>query len=192
MKLFKQNLAICLLFTLLLSTTKIYAAKPYQAPEWEVSNWFNGEGTSLAQLRGRVVVVDFFQLWCQGCKSFSIPLIKQWEAEFKPEIEAQKISFVSIHSVFEGHDYQTIERLQQFLTDKEITHLVGHDKHKGGGEPIPVSMKRFRVRGTPEILVIDQQGIVRFQHFGQFDGDKVKEYIRGLITPKQPLVEPVS
>ncbi|MFP6711491.1 MAG: hypothetical protein VB913_07370 [Rhodospirillales bacterium] len=36
---------------------------PRVAPEWNVSEWINSGALSLSDLRGMVVVVDFFQLW---------------------------------------------------------------------------------------------------------------------------------
>jgi hypothetical protein len=36
---------------------------PRVAPEWNVSEWINSGVLSLSDLKGKVVVVDFFQLW---------------------------------------------------------------------------------------------------------------------------------
>ena len=49
---------------------------PHPAPEWTISEWLNSEATKLRDLRRKVVIVDFFQFWCPGCNSFSIPLLK--------------------------------------------------------------------------------------------------------------------
>ena len=65
-----------------------FAAQSLNAPEWVVSEWINGSGTSLQDLRGQVVIVEFFQLWCPGCNKFSIPLMKRWGHSFHDEIES--------------------------------------------------------------------------------------------------------
>tara|TARA_B100000315_G_scaffold246047_1_gene272873 strand:- start:2344 stop:2538 length:195 start_codon:yes stop_codon:yes gene_type:complete len=36
---------------------------PRAAPEWSVSEWINSGALQLSDLRGKVVVIDFFQLW---------------------------------------------------------------------------------------------------------------------------------
>jgi len=36
---------------------------PRVAPEWNVSEWINSSPLQLSDLKGKVVVVDFFQLW---------------------------------------------------------------------------------------------------------------------------------
>ena len=53
-----------------------------KAPDWDISEWINSEPIILAGLKGKVVVIDFFQLWCPGCNSFSIPLMHHWEQVF--------------------------------------------------------------------------------------------------------------
>lgn len=45
------------------------------APEWSVSQWFNTDGNpTLAGLRGRVVMIEAFQMLCPGCVAHGLPL----------------------------------------------------------------------------------------------------------------------
>ncbi len=156
-------------------------AKSGKAPEWVVSEWINGSGTSLHDLRGKVVVVEFFQLWCPGCNKFSIPLMKKWTQTFHTEIEEGDLTILSIHTVFEGHDYQTPERLRAFVKEKGIHHLVGVDHHNSG-EHLPETMKRYNTMGTPEVAIIDQNGLIRMQEFGGFNSDEAEQLIRHLLA----------
>ncbi|MEW8508419.1 MAG: TlpA disulfide reductase family protein [Candidatus Thiodiazotropha sp.] len=157
---------IFILFFLL--TGQVCAVEGRAAPEWRISEWLNGDGTTLEALRGKVVVVDFFQLWCPGCNSFSLPLMAKWEKMYAHRVAAGDIVFLSIHTVFEGHDYQNPGRLRDYVKKKGITHPVGIDLHLPG-EVIPETMRLYRTRGTPEMAIIDPGGIVRFQKFGGFD-----------------------
>ena len=169
---------------LLLLFTPFATAAKYQypeAPEWDISEWINGEGKTVADLRGSVVVVDFFQLWCPGCNSFSLPLMEHWENVFADEIADGRLALISIHTVFEGHDYQNPTRLKEFVKEKGIKHLVGIDRHKDGDE-LPETMKIYRTRGTPEMAFIDKQGRIRFQHFGSFDTERAERYLRKLMA----------
>lgn len=114
---------VCFLFLLVAQPV---AAKPSlmpvprTAPEWIISEWINGKGKSLKELRGKVVIVDFFQLWCPGCNQFSIPLLNHWEKVFDKEIKDGKLEIISIHTVFEGHDYQNPKKLKSFLRRKKF------------------------------------------------------------------------
>lgn len=177
-----KSLARPLLLILSLCATLLAtSAQAVKAPEWEVSEWLNGEGRSVASLLGKVVVVEFFQLWCPGCNRFSIPLMKKWEERFAGEIERGELVLVSIHTVFEGHDHQNPRRLRRFLEEKGITHLVGVDRLEDD-DPIPMTMKRYHNRGTPEMAFIDKQGNLRFKQFGSFDEARAEALLRRLLA----------
>ncbi len=160
-----------------------FLKQPVKAPAWAIEEWVVGPSTSLEQLKGKVVVVDFFQLWCPGCNSFSIPLVIQWEKKFAKQKAAGKIAFVSIHTVFEGHSYQNNERLKAFVKKKGIDHPVGVDARKKGAR-VPITMDRYNTYGTPEIAIIDKQGRIRFQKFGGFDSQPVEKLIQKLMDEK--------
>jgi thiol-disulfide isomerase/thioredoxin len=177
---------VCFLFLLVAQPV---AAKPSlmpvprTAPEWIISEWINGKGKPLKELRGKVVIVDFFQLWCPGCNQFSIPLLNHWEKVFDKEIKDGKLEIISIHTVFEGHDYQNPKKLKSFLRRKKIHHLVGIDRH-APGQHTPQTMRLFGTMGTPEIAFIDKKGIIRFQEFGWFDPDEAARLLRRLMDEK--------
>lgn len=154
---------------------------PRPAPAWEVSEWINSKGAKLADLKGKVVVIEFFQLWCPGCNQFSIPLIKKWHKEFARPIRDGRMHIVSIHTVFEGFGYQTPERLRRFVKRKEIRHPVGIDRHVAG-QHVPATMRRYGTSGTPEMAIVDKNGMIRFQHFGGFHVPAAERLIRRLLA----------
>ena len=155
-------------------------AAPRQAPEWDVSEWINGQPTTLEALRGKVVVLEMFQMICPGCNNFSIPLVSKWEQRYHKQIEQGDLVIVGIHTVFELHDYQTPTKLKAFLQRKGIHHLVGVDRHIGG-DHIPETMKAFRGRGTPEIAIIDKTGQIQFQRAGRFNSKQAEQLIERLM-----------
>jgi thiol-disulfide isomerase/thioredoxin len=149
-----------------------------KAPSLETEAWFNSTPLNLSDLKGKVVIIEFFQLWCPGCNNFSIPLMNRWRDEtFGTE---QDIKFISVHTVFEGHEYQTNERLEYFIKEKGMTHPVAVDRHTEG-RLTPVTMTKYRTRGTPCIAIIDKQGVVRFKYFGGFKTGPVENFIRELL-----------
>ena len=176
-----MKLALALAFFVTASLAEPARSEPKPAPEWEVSEWLNSDGVRLADLRGQVVVIDFFQLWCPGCNSFSVPLMHHWERLFAEDVTATRIQFISIHTVFEGHDYQTPKRLRRYVKEKGITHPVGIDRHEAG-QRLPVTMRRYGTRGTPEMAIIDKKGRIRFQRFGFFEPSEGEALIRRLLA----------
>ena len=151
------------------------------APEWVVSQWINSKPLSLTELKGKVVIVEFFQLWCPGCNRFSISLMLDWEKKYE---DNDNIQLVSIHTVFEGHDYQTPQRLRKFIREKGSNHPVAIDKHELGSLT-PVTMHLYQTRGTPEMAIIDKNGKIRLQLFGSFDREIAESLIAQLIQEAQ-------
>lgn len=147
------------------------------APEWIVSEWINSPPLALKKLRGKVVVIDFFQLWCPGCNSFSIPLMLKWEEAYKDNSDIQ---LIGIHAVFEGHDYQTPARLKKYIKEKGISRPIGID-HYLSDSRVPETMIRYQTRGTPEMAIIDKNGIMRFKKFGSFNVLEAEQLIERLL-----------
>ncbi len=73
------------------ATALAYAAMDEQAPELEISEWINGEGITLESLCGKVVIIEFFQLWCPGCNHSSILLMEKWGGDFYHQISAGEL-----------------------------------------------------------------------------------------------------
>jgi len=157
------------------------AATGKPAPEWDLTGWLNGDGGSVAGNKGKVIVIDFFQLWCPGCNKFSGPLMKHWQQVFHKDIKEGRLQIVKIHTVFEGHRYQNNDRLKAYIEEKEITLPVGLDRHKEGSH-LPETMLRYKTRGTPETAVIDKEGVIRIQNFGFFDYKQVQVMIGELLN----------
>lgn len=143
--------------------SQISLASP-KAPEPVISQWINQDPGTLMNMRGKVIVIDFFQMWCPGCNNFSVPLMFQLEEKYK---QRNDIVFLSIHTVFEGHSYQTPDDLKHYVEEKGITHPVGIDEY-GHDSYVPITMKKYRTGGTPCITIIDKKGYIRLQKLGGF------------------------
>jgi hypothetical protein len=155
---------------------------PQPAPDWDVREWIHGDPGSITRQRDKVVLIEFFQLWCPGSNSFSIPLFNRWE-----EIYGQRedVVIVSIHSVFEGHEYQTEERLREFLERNGIDRMVGIDNYAAPGDEVPITMKRFGALGTPHVVIVGKDGKIHFSAFGPFAIEPVEAFIDRLLAEGQ-------
>jgi thiol-disulfide isomerase/thioredoxin len=132
------------------------------APEWDVVTWFNTERElSLTDLRGEVVVIEAFQMLCPGCVAHGIPQAQRVQATFGDDL-----TVIGLHTVFEHHEAMTPTSLAAFLHEYRVTFPVGVDRPSPDG-PIPVTMARYGLRGTPSLVVVGRDGRVRFHAFGQ-------------------------
>lgn len=136
---------------------------PRRAPQWHVERWFNTRAApSVDSLRGKVIVLEAFQMLCPACVSHGLPQAQRVASTFSPE----RVAVVGLHTVFEHHDAMTPAALQAFLHEYRIEFPVAVDQ-AGIDTPTPRTMQAYGMRGTPTLTLIDTTGSIRFQHFGQ-------------------------
>jgi len=158
-----------------------------EAPEWTISDWINGDPGTVQSHKGRVLVLHFFQMWCPGCNEFTIPVMHRWQDLWG---DREDFMIVSIHSVFEGHEHQTPERLRKFLRRNNIWHPVGIDAYAGGSETVPTTMLTYQTLGTPQVVVIDKEGLLVFNHFGEFHIPTIEFLIERLLKVESEITPP--
>ena len=125
---------------------------------------FDGKRISMAQLRGRPVVVNFWASWCQECKTEHPSLLRAWHV-----YGHRGVTFVGIA-------YQDGESAaRSFL------------KKYGGGwmqlaDPNQNTAINFGVSGVPETYFIDRRGIVRSWSMGPVTWPVIQRDIRGIMA----------
>lgn len=139
--------------------------------ELEVSQWLNHEGLIPQDLRGKVVLIEVFQMLCPGCVNHSIPQA----VKIHRKIDDSQLQVIGLHSVFEHHDVMTPEALKVFLSEFGVAFPVAVDKPRKG-QPIPTTMKKYRLEGTPSTMLVDRKGRIRQVEFGQMD-----DFVLGLL-----------
>jgi cytochrome c biogenesis protein CcmG/thiol:disulfide interchange protein DsbE len=118
----------------------------------------------LSDLRGKVVLVNFWASWCQPCRTEAAELETAWESYAKKG-----------QVVFLGVDYVDTEpEARAYMSDFNISYPNGPDMGTR------ISQIFNRNLGVPETYVVDQQGILRFIQIGPFQS--VAE-IQSVIDP---------
>lgn len=149
------------------------------APEWQIDRWFNArEFLTLAQLRGRVVLLHAFQMLCPGCVARGIPQMQRAAELFADA----PLTVIGVHTVFEHHEAMRPEALQAFLHEYRIRFPVGVDRAGQVGEPMPCTMKAYGMQGTPTTVLIDAKARRRRQVFGHYDDILLGAEIGMLLT----------
>ncbi len=119
------------------------------APELDVAEWVNCEPVTLASLRGKTVVLAFWDL-TDGASTDLVALLNDLRGKH-PDIE-----IVSVH----GSNAESDE-IKQFISDSSIAYRVAldkpADKHKGA------TFEKYRVRKPPAVFIIDAEGKLRYQ-----------------------------
>ena len=121
--------------------------KPWPAPAFSLKDKA-GQVRTLAEFKGRVVLVDFWASWCGPCKA-SFPALDS----LHEELHGEGLEVVAINVDEDRKDAQA------FLEGRSPSMTVLFDSQ--GRSP-----EDFKVEGMPSSFLIDREGNVRFQHMG--------------------------
>ncbi|MEP3347383.1 MAG: redoxin domain-containing protein [Litoreibacter sp.] len=168
-----------------MKTASVYS----NAPELQVMQWFNTpEPITLSDLRGKVVVIEAFQMLCPGCVSHGLPQAMRISETFSQD----DVVVIGLHTVFEHHSAMQPHALEAFLHEYRIKFPVGVDQpSEMDGMALPNTMQTYQLRGTPSLLVIDRMGRQRLNLFGQENDMKLAASISKLIY-EAPVAEETS
>ncbi len=153
-------------------------------PELAVECWFNCEQPlTIGALRGRVVVIEAFQMLCPGCVAHGIPQAQRIRDYF-PDSD---VAVLGLHTVFEHHDAMSPVSLQAFLQEYRVTFPVAVDRSDPSGTP--KTMQSYRMRGTPTLILVDASGRLRQQWFGRIDDLVVGAEVMRLVQERNEVRE---
>jgi thiol-disulfide isomerase/thioredoxin len=110
----------------------------------------NGKQRRLAGYRGKVVLLDFWGIWCTPC-IHAIPAMKQLHQRYQDD----EVVFFSIHTG--GSDMAMVKRM---VKQYQWQTMVGLDVRTdiASGE----TTRRYAIQGYPTLIVIDRAGVVTF------------------------------
>ena len=117
----------------------------------------------LSELRGKVVLVNFWASWCKPCEQEAADLRSAWQY-YQPRGDV----------VFLGVDYVDTEpEARAYLKKFDITYSNGPDL----GTKVS---QLFRIKGVPESYFIDQNGVLKYVQIGPFSSES---QIHSIIDP---------
>jgi cytochrome c biogenesis protein CcdA/thiol-disulfide isomerase/thioredoxin len=141
-----------------------------QAPEFEgIRDWINSEPLTLAGLRGKVVVLDFWTYSCINCLR-TLPHVKAWYEAYRDD----GLVIVGVHTpefAFE-RDPGNVRRA---VRDHGISYPVALD-------PGFETWQAWDNQYWPAKYFVDRSGRIRYAHFGEGDYEESERVIRTLLA----------
>lgn len=162
-KMYKYLIALVLLANISIGQTekKIWAKSflNKKAPELVVEKWIGKKPNT----EGKFVLIDFWATWCGPCRRF-IPELNKFNTKFKDKL------------VIIGLSDETEAKVNS-MTNPVINYYKAVDT-KG------ILKNKIEVQGIPHVILIDPNGIVRWEGFPALEGYKLTEAVVSNIIKK--------
>jgi cytochrome c biogenesis protein CcdA/thiol-disulfide isomerase/thioredoxin len=149
------------------------------APEFAgVTQWLNSKPLTLASLRGRVVLIDFWTYTCINCLR-TLPYLRAWDERYRD----RGLTIVGVHTPEFDFEKDTAN-VKAAIARNDLRYAVAQDNDYG-------TWDAWGNQYWPAKYLIDAKGEVRYVHFGEGDYDKTEAAIRALL-PDRDLGERVG
>ncbi len=135
---------------------------------------FNTKPVQLSDLKGKVVLIDFWAVWCGPCIA-TIPTLREWADEYKDK-GLVVLGVTELEGRFGGFDKEKgrpvsmknapkekeEEMLKGFVDFHKINYPIAALSTKDGG----AAFGAYGVQGIPTAVLIDRKGVVRMIKVG--------------------------
>ncbi|MDL1969932.1 MAG: TlpA family protein disulfide reductase [Candidatus Desulfofervidaceae bacterium] len=137
------------------------------APDFTLPD-LNGHKISLSDFRGKVVVLDFFTTWCEGCRMLAPQLNRLYQKYKKSDVLILGISL---------DGFSTSKPLYKFQQKEKISYplLIGNEE---------VVRKYGDISIIPYVVIIDTQGKIYKILQGHIEEEKLEKYIKTLLSKR--------
>jgi thiol-disulfide isomerase/thioredoxin len=107
-----------------------------------------GKVVNLSDLKGKVVVLDFWATWCGPCKA-SFPAMQELVTKYKDK----NVEFLFVNTWERGKENETTEKVTTFINDKKYSFNVVFDYDDA-------ITAKYKIEGIPTKILIDKKGSV--------------------------------
>ena len=123
----------------------------------------SGKDFKLAELKGKVVLVNFWATWCEGCQ-VEIP----WFVEFQKKYASRGLVVVGISMDDDGW-----KSVKPWIKEKNVNYpiVIGND----------LLGKQYGLQGMPLTALVDREGRIADVHHGIVEKTATQEKIRDLV-----------
>jgi len=144
-------------------------SNPYKAPEFTgINAWLNSAPLKMADLKGKVVLIDFWTYSCINCIR-TLPYITQWDQKYR----SKGLVIIGVHAP-EFEFEKSLPNVKTALGKYGIKYPVAMDNNLD-------TWTAFNNKYWPAHYLIDKTGKVVYTHFGEGNYAETEQNIRTLL-----------
>jgi len=146
------------------------ATAPFEAPEFSgITQWLNSEPLTMKQLRGKVILVDFWTYDCINCIN-TLSHVVQWHDKYKDK----GLVVVGVHTPEYAFERKT-ENVRTALKRFDIRYPVAQDNRYA-------TWNAYNNRYWPAFYLVNKKGRVVYTHFGEGQYEQTEARIQQLLA----------
>lgn len=143
---------------------------PYPAPKIDgIDAWINSPPLKISDLKGKVVLIDFWTYSCINCVR-TLPFLKAWYEKYNKD----GFVIIGVHSP-EFEFEKDLQNVKSAVEQDGIKYPVALDNHY-------VTWQNFNNAFWPAHYLIDKNGMIVYTHFGEGEYDVTENNIRYLLN----------
>lgn len=143
---------------------------PAPAPEFKgISTWLNSAPLTIASLKGKVVLIDFWTYDCINCIR-TLPYVSKWHDTYKDK----GLVVVGVHTPEYAFERKTAN-VQEAIGRFKISYPVAQDNRYD-------TWNAYSNKYWPAVYLIDKKGRIVYSHFGEGQYAETEERIRRLLA----------
>ena len=143
------------------------------------TTWINSPPLSLVELRGRVVLVNFWTLTCINWLR-TVPHLREWSRIYRDD----GLLVVGVHTPEFDFEHES-ELVEQATRDRELDYPVAIDNDYA-------VWSAFDNHYWPALYLIDREGFLRGHHFGEGSYERIERSLQRLLDVSRPLASVIG
>jgi len=169
MTLFLRGFAGIVLGMLLIQSVDAQAVIGRKAPEIISPAWINSEPMSLTDLRGKVILVEFWTFGCTNCRNVEPQVIK-WHRTYAD----RGLVVIGIHTPEFSYEKE-LGAVKRYVQEEKIPYAVAVDNDFA-------IWNRYENHYWPAIYLVDKQGVIRYIRIGEGGYPETEGMIQHLLA----------